>query len=111
MSAPDATIEAPAATETKKNEPRPYFVTSKASIDLSADPATIIAALETLVPDAQTVEVFAVVGSPKALSPLKAIKELGKDQDLQGDFHVIAENSVTEFKDVKIGTERVVRVG
>jgi hypothetical protein len=112
MSAPDATT-APEGTKAEKKEvePRPYVVTSKTTLDLNQDPATLIAALEALAPDSSQVEIYVVVGKPQGLTPIKAIKELGQTTDLHGDFDVIADNSITEFKDVKIGTERVVKIG
>jgi hypothetical protein len=95
----------------KKVEPRPYRVTKSLTLDLT-DPMSLVQQLASVAAgddeNPQPVTVAVVVGTGKGINPKSALEDFGADNDMEGDYEVVAEGSVKEFKNVSTKVKRQV---
>lgn len=109
---PVAAAPADAEKTTKKPEPREYRIMSAAvELDLT-DAVGLIEKLRSIAggEDVDTLSVQSILGSGKGLNPKAGITALAQTTELSGDYEVIAETSVTLFKNVRTQQVREVSI-
>lgn len=107
----------PAPQEAQTGEKtREYTVLEEITLDLSTKAAQKDAAEELakrIVSEAQQgkLTVHVRIGGAVAEDPRKAIKNLGQVRELDGDYEVVANSTITKFPKVKTSTEVNVSIG
>lgn len=108
MSAP--TQDAP-ATKPKPPAKRDYRITKKLVLDVTDAPSLLQQLQDIAGEDQGPVTVYAFVGTGKGINPPTAIKQYGAENDMAGDYELVAEPNITEFKNVKTAQKRDVSFG
>lgn len=110
----DAETKTEAPKEKKPAPRRKYRIFRELKLDVT-DPASLIEQLMALVEDPdnpQPVTVLAVVGAQDAaLNPKDAVRAYGTDNDMKGDYEVVAASAINTFKNVSTAPKRAVTFG
>ena len=107
---PAATAE-PEKAERKKIAPRPYRISQTVRLDLT-DPESVASTLQKLLGEDATIATVDVrIGVGQGLTPKAGLESYGADNDLSGDYDVVAEKSVTTFQNVSTKQKRAVSIG
>lgn len=99
------------AAPKKKADPRAYRILKELRLDLT-DPLSLVTQLQSVAggddENPEPVVVYVRVGEGKGVNPKEAIENFGGDNDMSGDYEVVADNSVRAFKDVSTEVKRKV---
>lgn len=102
------TQEAP-AEGAKGQTTKDYRLRQTIKIDLT-DPVKVAEQLKKIAGEGNKLTVDVHVGNAKGKSPLDALKQFGSNNDLDGDYDVTADRSVTTFKGVSTAAKRTVSI-
>lgn len=98
------------APEETKVSTRDYRTFQQVTLDFS-DPVEVSKLLDSIRGDSKELVVLVKLENVNAGTNRKAIDALADERELDGDYSVVAETAISDFKNVKTKTKRAVSIG